>query len=74
MKSQLKKLVYQLIGIEKFQLVLQIIIVINKNFLELYDKGLVYRKENYVNWDPVDQTVLANEQVIDGKGWSQVHR
>ena len=38
-------------------------------FLELYDKGLVYRKESYVNWDPVDQTVLANEQVIDGKGW-----
>ena len=38
-------------------------------FLELYDKGLVYRKENYVNWDPVDQTVLANEQVIDGRGW-----
>jgi len=37
-------------------------------FLELYDKDLVYRKENYVNWDPVDQTVLANEQVIDGKG------
>ena len=38
-------------------------------FLDLYDKGLVYRKENYVNWDPVDQTVLANEQVVDGKGW-----
>ncbi len=38
-------------------------------FLELYDKGLVYRKEQDVNWDPVDQTVLANEQVIDGKGW-----
>ena len=38
-------------------------------FLELYDKGLVYRKEQYVNWDPMDQTVLANEQVIDGKGW-----
>ena len=38
-------------------------------FLELFDKGLVYRKENYVNWDPVDQTVLANEQVVDGKGW-----
>ncbi len=38
-------------------------------FLELFEKGLVYRKENYVNWDPVDQTVLANEQVIDGKGW-----
>ena len=38
-------------------------------FLELYDKGLVYRKENYVNWDPIDETVLANEQVIDGRGW-----
>jgi len=38
-------------------------------FLNLYDKGLVYRKENYVNWDPIDQTVLANEQVVDGKGW-----
>ena len=40
-----------------------------KFFLDLYDKGLVYRKENYVNWDPVDETVLANEQVVDGKGW-----
>tara|TARA_B100000795_G_scaffold6638_1_gene4887 strand:+ start:741 stop:3281 length:2541 start_codon:yes stop_codon:yes gene_type:complete len=40
-----------------------------KFFLDLYDKNLVYRKENYVNWDPIDQTVLANEQVIDGKGW-----
>ena len=38
-------------------------------FIELYDKGLVYRKEEYVNWDPVDQTVLANEQVIESKGW-----
>ena len=38
-------------------------------FLELFDKGLVYKKENYVNWDPIDETVLANEQVIDGKGW-----
>jgi leucyl-tRNA synthetase len=48
-----------------------------KLFLEFYDKGLVYRKEKYVNWDPVDQTVLANEQVIDGKGWrsgAQVER
>ena len=40
-----------------------------KIFLDLYDKGLVYRKESYVNWDPIDQTVLANEQVINGKGW-----
>ena len=40
-----------------------------KIFLNLYDKGLVYRKESYVNWDPVDNTVLANEQVVDGKGW-----
>jgi leucyl-tRNA synthetase len=40
-----------------------------KIFLDLYDKGLVYRKESYVNWDPIDETVLANEQVIDGKGW-----
>ncbi|MDC0046644.1 leucine--tRNA ligase [Candidatus Pelagibacter sp.] len=40
-----------------------------KLFLDLYEKGLVYRKESYVNWDPVDNTVLANEQVVDGKGW-----
>ena len=40
-----------------------------KFFLELLDKKLVYRKENYVNWDPIDETVLANEQVIDGRGW-----
>jgi len=40
-----------------------------KFFLELFEKKLVYRKENYVNWDPIDETVLANEQVIDGKGW-----
>ena len=40
-----------------------------KFFIELLNKGLIYKKENYVNWDPIDQTVLANEQVIDGKGW-----
>ncbi|HSG33568.1 MAG TPA: leucine--tRNA ligase [Sphingomonadaceae bacterium] len=38
-------------------------------FIDLYEAGLVYRKESAVNWDPVDQTVLANEQVIDGRGW-----
>ncbi|WP_305097763.1 leucine--tRNA ligase [Croceibacterium aestuarii] len=38
-------------------------------FIDFYEAGLVYRKESAVNWDPVDQTVLANEQVIDGKGW-----
>ena len=38
-------------------------------FLQLYRQGLVYRKQAVVNWDPVDQTVLANEQVIDGRGW-----
>ena len=38
-------------------------------FTRLYEKGLVYKKNSTVNWDPVDQTVLANEQVIDGRGW-----
>ncbi|TNM60582.1 leucine--tRNA ligase [Aliirhizobium smilacinae] len=38
-------------------------------FLDMMEKGLVYRKQSKVNWDPVDQTVLANEQVIDGRGW-----
>ena len=38
-------------------------------FIDMYKKGLIYRKESYVNWDPVDQTVLANEQVVNGRGW-----
>ncbi len=38
-------------------------------FLKMVEMGLVYRKKGWVNWDPVDHTVLANEQVIDGKGW-----
>ena len=38
-------------------------------FLRLWEKGIVYRKTGLVNWDPVDRTVLANEQVIDGRGW-----
>ena len=40
-----------------------------KLFLDFLNKGLAYRKKSKVNWDPVDHTVLANEQVIDGKGW-----
>ena len=40
-----------------------------KIFLEFYKKGLVYKKSSYVNWDPIEKCVLANEQVIDGKGW-----
>jgi len=38
-------------------------------FLKMLKKGLIYKKTAWVNWDPVDQTVLANEQVIDGRGW-----
>jgi leucyl-tRNA synthetase len=40
-----------------------------KIFLDFYKAGLAYQKESFVNWDPIDQTVLANEQVIDGRGW-----
>lgn len=40
-----------------------------KMFLDFYKNNLAYQKESYVNWDPIDQTVLANEQVIDGRGW-----
>ncbi len=40
-----------------------------KLFIDLYNNGLAYKKDSFVNWDPEDQTVLANEQVIDGKGW-----
>lgn len=40
-----------------------------KIFIDFYKHGLAFQKESYVNWDPVDQTVLANEQVIDGRGW-----
>ena len=38
-------------------------------FIDFYNLGLITRKETYVNWDPVEKTVLANEQVVDGKGW-----
>jgi leucyl-tRNA synthetase len=40
-----------------------------KIFLDFYNKGLIYRKESFVNWDPVENTVLANEQVVNGRGW-----
>jgi leucyl-tRNA synthetase len=40
-----------------------------KIFIDFYKAGLAYQKESFVNWDPIDQTVLANEQVIDGRGW-----
>ena len=38
-------------------------------FIKLYEKGLIYKKTSMVNWDPIDKTVLANEQVVDGRGW-----
>ena len=40
-----------------------------KMFLDFYKAGIAYKKETLVNWDPVEQTVLANEQVVDGRGW-----
>ena len=68
MKSQLKNLDFQLIGIEKF---LTCSSEYHKHqqkiFLELYDKGLVYRKESYVKLGSSRQNCFANEQVIDGK-------
>ena len=40
-----------------------------KIFIDFFNNGLVYKKDSFVNWDPVDKTVLANEQVIEGRGW-----
>ncbi|GIS74719.1 MAG: hypothetical protein CM1200mP12_04380 [Gammaproteobacteria bacterium] len=52
------------------QLVIQIITNGNRGFfIEMMNKGIAYQTEAYVNWDPVEETVLANEQVEDGKGW-----
>ena len=42
-------------------------------FIDFYNQGLVSRKETYVNWDPIENTVLANEQVINGRGGDQMH-
>ena len=69
MKSQLKKLGLSIDWDREISTCSADYYKHQQKFLELYDKGLVYRKEQYVNWDPVDETVLANEQVIDGKGW-----
>ncbi len=70
MKNQLKKLGLSIDWDREISTCSEDYYIHQQNFfIELYKKGLVYRKENYVNWDPVDNTVLANEQVIDGKGW-----
>ena len=69
MKSQLKKLGLSIDWEREISTCSRLQTSATFFFIELYNKGLVYRKENYVNWDPVDETVLANEQVIDGKGW-----
>ena len=62
MKSQLKKLGLSIDWDREISTALRNTINTNRTFFELYEKKLVYRKENYVNWDPVDETVLANEQ------------
>ena len=60
---------YQLIGKKKYLLALKNTTNTAKLFLDFFNSGIAYKKDSYVNWDPVDKTVLANEQVIDGKGW-----
>ena len=69
MKSQLKKLGLSIDWDREISTCSEEYYKHQQTFFLNYLKNLVYRKENYVNWDPVDQTVLANEQVIDGKGW-----
>ena len=68
MKSQLKKLGLSIDWDREISTCSEDYYKHQQNFLEMYEKKLVYRKENYVNWDPVDETVLANEQVINGRG------
>ncbi|MCK7595180.1 leucine--tRNA ligase [Pseudomarimonas salicorniae] len=70
MKSQLKSLGYALDWTREFATCRPDYYQHEQRmFVRLFEKGLVYRKNAVVNWDPVDQTVLANEQVVDGRGW-----
>ena len=68
MKKQLKSIRLSINWEKKYQLVQRIITSNKKLFLDFYKTGIVYKKDSYVNWDPEDETVLANEQVIDGEG------
>ncbi|MBB5015729.1 leucine--tRNA ligase [Rehaibacterium terrae] len=70
MRSQLKSLGYAIDWSREFATCRPDYYVHEQRmFVRLFEKGLVYRKNAVVNWDPVDQTVLANEQVVDGRGW-----
>ena len=60
---------YQLIGILKYLHDPEYYKHQQALFIDFYNKGLISRKETYVNWDPIEKTVLANEQVINGRGW-----
>ena len=61
--------VYPMTGHANSRPVLLIIISMNRKCFKFLETGLAYRKESWVNWDPVENTVLANEQVVDGRGW-----
>ncbi len=70
MRSQLKALGYAIDWSREFATCTpEYYVHEQRMFVRLFKKGLVYRKMSVVNWDPVDQTVLANEQVVDGRGW-----
>jgi leucyl-tRNA synthetase len=69
MRAQLKSLGYAIDWSREFATCRRTTTVGTAMFVRLLKKGLAYRKNAVVNWDPVDQTVLANEQVIDGRGW-----
>ena len=69
MKAQLKRLGFALDWTANWRRASPTITGMNRRCSSTVPAGLVYRKESAVNWDPVDMTVLANEQVIDGRGW-----